>query len=416
MKLSGKILLLSLFVIALFAGCDEFGAESPSLPEIKPFAKGEKVSRTLLVYIMAENSISGDLKTDFNEIKRAAYNIPDDARLFVYFDDSDAASLPALYQFHPYKGELVESVVYAFESDVCSSDIEVMGRVLDIMFESYPTEAFDLILGSHADGWIRYRSKSAPNRTIGVDNGRNDFSDGITRTIEIEELAGLLESLPVKVDRLMFDACLMQGIEVVYALRNAADWIIGSPAEIPAYGAPYDTMVPLFFDDAAGVDDIMYEYKKFYDGESYAVVLSAVNTSCVQELADMTSMYVKAHFGLDNTHDYSGCLAYLPGGAYTSSVKRYPAYYDFNAVMKSVLADADYAAWKASLDKAVPYRVVSGSRKVYSAILLKYFPVTSDFSGISFYLPQNRTKNSYFNEQFSTTVWYTAAGWNEAGW
>ncbi|MBO7332704.1 MAG: hypothetical protein J6U64_03455, partial [Alphaproteobacteria bacterium] len=73
-----KIFFPLLFVAALFSGCDEFGGkgsgnedsgeDSSVLPNIKPFAKGETVSRTLLVYLMAENSISKALKDDFDEI------------------------------------------------------------------------------------------------------------------------------------------------------------------------------------------------------------------------------------------------------------------------------------------------------------------------------------------------------------
>lgn len=415
-----KIFLLLVSSIMLFIGCDEFGVDTPALPDIKPFIKGETVSRTLLVYIMAENSISGDLESDFNEIKRAAYEIPDDARLFVYFDNSDTTRLPSLYQYHAYDGKLVENVVYTFEEDICSSDIIALGTVLDVIFNDYPTLSFDMIMGSHASGWIRSQSQSAPNRTIGIDNGKNDFSNNTTATIEIEELAQLLERIPVKIDRLMFDACLMQGVETAYALRNAADWIIGSPAEIPSYGAPYDKVVPLFFDADAGVEDIMYEYKIDYDGMRSGVVLSAIRTCHMQELADTTSRYVNDYMPVDKSNYYMSCLAYIPGGAYTKKAK-YPCCFDLVAVMKKIVKDADdYENWKAVFDKAVPYIMVSdtagGTKTVWSQIVYKYFEVKGEFGAVSAYIPQNKEQNSYFNEQFRTTEWYVAAGWCKAGW
>ena len=401
---------------ALFTGCDEWGKglgddfteESVVLPDIKPFQKGETVSRTLLVYLVAENSISNDLTADFNEIKAAAYNLPDDVRLFVYFDNSNAELLPTLYQYHPYDGDLFENVVYTFEEDVCSSDIAVMGQVLDLVFVDYPTEAFDMVMGSHADGWIRYNQKSAQNRTIGIDNGRNTYSNNITKTIEIEELAALLERLPVKVDRLMFDACLMQGVEVAYALRNSANWIIASPAEIPAYGAPYDKVVPLFFNQDSSVEDIMYEYKKSYDNEYYGVVLSAVCASYMQELATSTRACVEKYFNVDSSNKYTGSIAYVPGKA--------PAYYDINSVMKRTLDAADYECWKSVFNKAVPYIMVSNSKKVWSGIAYSIVSVGDDAGAVSAYFPQNKSLNSSFNNDFRTTEWYSAAGWDVAGW
>ena len=413
MNLLRKIFLFVPVIATLFAGCDYSDALEESdksvLPQIKPFIKGDTVSRTLLVYIMAENSISSDLSRDFVEIKDGAYALSDDVRMFVYFDNSDAERMPALYQYHPYNGGLIENVVYSFDEDVCSSDTVVLGQVLDVIFTDYPTRNFDLIMGSHADGWKRHNQRTAPNRTIGIDNGKNSYSNDINTTIEMEELAALLERMPVKVDRLMFDACLMQGVEVAYALRNAADWIIASPAEIPAYGAPYDKVVPLFFDAYSDVEDIMYEYKKAYDNEYYGVVLSAIRTSYLQEFADSTRRYAEKYFDIASPRNFYNCTGYVPGGI--------PAYYDMNSVMKKFLDESDYTQWKTVYDKVVPYVMVSNSKMVYSAIAGgRIVYISSDCGAVSAYFPQDRVANRRYNEDFKTTEWYKAAGWDVAGW
>lgn len=404
-----KLLLSLVLVVALFSCCEKTGPDLPYKPGTNPLVKGDTVSRTLLVYLMAENTLTDFLRDDYDEIKLAALGLADDVRLFVYFDNSDATRLPALYQYHPSKGELLENEIYTFEKDVCSSDTAILGKVLDVIFTDYPTKAFDLILGSHADGWKRHHAKSAPDRIIGIDNGKNNkYSNTITTTIEMEELAALLEQQPVKVDRLMFDACLMQGVEVAYALRNSANWIIASPAEIPAYGAPYDKVVPEFFNPDSNVEDIMLEYKNAYDSESDAVVLSAVHASCMQELADSTRHYVNKYFYLGSENDFSKSLAYVPGRA--------PAYYDINPIMKNTLDSLEYVRWKAVFDKAVPHIMVSNSRKVYSAIAPAIVTVTDDYGAVSAYFPQNRYANNGLNEDFRTTEWYRAAGWDVAGW
>ena len=421
-----KILFCFLFLVTLFASCDEFGnghengansggtpnVGSPGLPAIKPFVKGDTVSRTLLLYLMAENSISDYLEDDYDEIKCAAYSLPDDARMFVFFDNSDTTRLPSLVQYHPYNGRLVENVVYEFKQDVCSSDTAVLGKVLDVVFANYPTCAFDLVMGSHADGWVRHHAKSAPNRIIGIDNGKNSYRDDITTTIEIEELAALLERMPLKVDRLMFDACLMQGVEVAYALRNAANWIIASPAEIPANGAPYHKVVPEFFNPASGVEGVMREYKADYDNEYYASVFSAVRTEFMQELADVTGIYVEKYFSADTVNNYTSCLAYAPRVA--------PAYYDVNSVMKKFLDAADYEHWRSVFDKAVPYIMVSdsksGSSKVWSNKSNSLVYITDDCGAVSAYFPQNKVANKTSHADFRTTEWYNAAGWAGAGW
>lgn len=207
----------------------------------------------------------------------------------------------------------------------------------------------------------------------------------------------------------MFDACLMQGVEVAYALRNAADWIIASPAEIPAYGAPYDKVVPLFFDAYSDVEDIMYEYKKAYDNEYYGVVLSAIRTSYLQEFADSTRRYVEKYFDIASPRNFYNCTSYVPGNI--------PAYYDMNSVMKSVLDVADYESWKNVLGNVFPYVMASNSKMVYSAIAGgRIVYISSDCGAVSAYFPQDRVANRRHNEDFKTTEWYKAAGWDVAGW
>ena len=90
---------------------------------------------------------------------------------------------------------------------------------------------------------------------------------------------------------------------------------------------------------------------KDYDNEKYGVVLSAVCTSYIQELADATRNSVEKYFNISVVNNYNSCLAYVP--------RKAPAYYDMNSVMKKFLAVDEYESWKAVFDKAIPYIMVS---------------------------------------------------------
>lgn len=421
-RISLFIFLLSLF----FAGCEEYSGEFPAVPAI---TKGDTVKRTLLIYMMAENSLSRPplndyAKKDMLEIKRGAMELDDNSRLFLFIDNNDTTALPAIYQYHKYNERLYENKVFSFEKDVCSSDTTILGKVLDVLLKDYPTKELDLIMWSHSSGWVRGPEKSAPLRSIGIDNEKNSyFSDEITTTIEMEELACLLERLPLKVDRLMFDACFMQCVEVAYALRNSANWIIASPAEIPGNGAPYEKMVPAFFTDNNSVEDIMDEYKEEYDTSVYGgVVLSAVKLSEVEQLANTARLFVEKYISADNSNSYNGLFSYLPGGAYNNTPP-HPSYYDINAVMKSLLASGEYETWRSSLEKAVPCLKVSDTKKWYSIFVgnssWKTHLVDVDMDvccGVSMYLPQKTSYCTKFNRDFRTTEWYEVAGFDKAGW
>ena len=133
-----------------------------------------------------------------------------------------------------------------------------------------------------------------------------------------------------------------------------------------------------------------------------------IHAAYMQELADVTCRYVEEYFNTNSANNYSACLAYVPGKA--------PAYYDMNSVMKKILDEDDYAEWKAAFDKAVPYSMVSNSRKVWSNIAYKPVLVDDSCGGLSAYFPRNMQQNAACNKDFKATEWYKAAGWDVAGW
>ena len=404
---------LSAWVIIIFSlfSCDTTPPDVPVRPDLN---KGDTVSHTLLLYAMAENSLSNYVLSDIDEIFKATHSIPNDCRLFAFVDDSNPSYTPYICQFYNNDGVPVKDTIFVFDNDFCSSDTVALAGVLDMLLTDYPTKTLDLVMWSHGDGWLRNNKKTVPARSIGVDNGKNSYSNVSTDVIDIEELAAVLENQPVKIERLMFDACFMQTVETVYALRNAAEWIIASPAEIPGDGAPYDRLVPLFFSLTAGVKDIIDEYKLAYDSSSTGVVLSAVKCGNMQLFADATYPYVKKYFNKDSIINVGNVFSYLNNGYYSSSVS-YPAFFDMNAVMLRYLNDSEYAEWKKILDETVYY--LNYSEKWYTAVLGRYIEVDPIIcSGLSMYIPQDGGRNAEFNADFSTTEWYSAAGWNEAGW
>ena len=399
-----------LIVFSLFS-CEIDKPDAPKYPIAK---KGDTVSRTLIVYAMAENSLSNYVFSDIDEIFAAATEIPDNCRLFTFVDNSDVNNSPYICQFYNNNGVSAKDTVFVFEEDFCSSESSALNDVLEMILTDYPTETLDIVMWSHGNGWLRHNPQKVPFRSIGVDNGKNSYSNSAVDVIEIEELATVLESLPVRVNRLMFDACFMQSVEVAYALRNSVDWIIASPAEIPGDGAPYDKIVPLFFSQTVSVGEIIDAYKEDYDASDTGVILSAVKCDELEYLAEATYTYVKKYFDKDAAVNVDNLFSYLNSGYYSSSVS-YPAFYDMNAVMKKSLGTLEYIEWKKALYAAVQYLNYSDSW--YTAVLGRYIAVDSDVcSGISMYIPQVESYRDVFNADFATTEWYSAAGWNETGW
>ena len=91
-----------------------------------------------------------------------------------------------------------------------------MKQVLNDIIQMYPAQEYRLILWSHGTSWLPAGSSL---RSFGEDSGKQ---------MNIPDLA---ENLPIKFDFILFDACLMGSVEVVYELKEKANFIISSSTE-----------------------------------------------------------------------------------------------------------------------------------------------------------------------------------------
>lgn len=396
----------SLSFFALFSCKD-----SIHLPDVSSYDDCDTARCLTFAYMIAENSLSPYARADINEMIQGAADIPDDCKMVLFVDD---ITLPRICHIYNDGKETRCDTVKVFSKDFCSSDISRMQEVVDWVLTRYPAHSMNLIMWSHANGWLRGRNAPA-NRSVGIDNEKNNYSNNETTVIEMEELSALLEALPVKVKLLMFDACFMQAAEVAYELRNSAEWIVASPAEIPADGAYYKTMMAPLFTSPLDVEAVIQAYYDHYKDDRNGVVLSAVKCSAMQEFANCTAAYIPKFFSRAVATATDGIFSYLLGGYIVGTSAFYPQYIDANALMYNVLPYDEYLVWRKALDEAVPYKAASDSW--YSAPHRRTYTVDHElYSGLSMYLPTENAYYSLFNNHFSTTAWYKAVGWDTAGW
>lgn len=401
------LLIFSLILCAVSHGCKE---SDDAVGGNRVLAPGDSAARTVLVYIMGENSLAGNVRSDLMEMKRGANALPDSCYLLAFVDD---VNVPYICRFHKNRSNVsLCDTVYKFKEDFYSTDTARFKEVVTWVLEEYPSDNFGLVMWSHGTGWLYDTGK---NRSIGIDNGKNSYENiaPSARWMEVDDLARVLENLPVKTDFVFFDACFMQCVEVAYAMRSSADWLVGSPAELPADGAPYDRIIPSLFSFPFDAKELIEQYKDAYP-EDDGVLLSAVKCSAMERLAEVTAMYVPACFSRDSLVNDSKVFSYLPGG-YFSYYIDYPDYPDMNGQMMLRLSNDAYLQWKEAFDEAVPYKVAS--RQWFSAF--EYEPTVVNFlqyGGVSMYVPRERSEYSTFNSFFRKTEWYDATGWGSAGW
>lgn len=410
MKLINVVTALLLLFCVAACNDDSFAPAPDNAPLI---GAGDEARQLLFIYMVADNNLDDYAQLDLQEVLQAAHTVPNDCYLLAFIDDKNN---PRVLRYFNNKGVGDYETVYNLGREFASCDIAEMRVLFDWVEQNYPAKIVDMIFWSHATGWLYDDKRRVAQYSFGYDINAGDESD--CSRMYVEELATLLQERDTKPSRLMFDACFMQCAEVAYALRDCADWIIASPAEIPGYGAPYNTIVPLFFDATATPQDIIDAYKAEYDGGDTGVVLSAVHCAAMQQLADATAVAVKSVLGAVSGSDCRDVFSYLPGG-YFGKNNSFPNFFDMNSVMEKYLSSAAYKMWKAALDKALPYRC--SNREWYSSVLdfdgeitaEDYIELGDSWCGMSMYLPNTDSRFNNFNTSFKLLEWFEAAAWNE---
>jgi len=168
--------------------------------------------------------------------------------------------------------------------------------VLKYAVSRYPaTRDYGLVLWGHSTGWLINSDSLAYTRAYGVDNGINSATIDVGKWMNVPTLARVLKKLPHM--RFIFaDCCMFMCLESLYELRDVADFIIGSPAEVPQDGAPYQTVVPAMFDYDNFATKIVDNYyvQKNGPNKDLDLPLTVVKTSEMEPLAKATRTALQA--------------------------------------------------------------------------------------------------------------------------
>lgn len=274
-----------------------------------------------LVYMIADNDLASYAIKDINEMESAFVPNGKDKWL-VYIDTYASAELPqhpVLLEIIPDKSDEIKSkIVYSYPEQN-SADKHVLKTILKDAFSLYKgvTKPKGLILWSHGNAWlpnnysIESNRKSAKNTSetpIFKSFGRDNIPK--TSSMEITDLAESLQ--PYHFEYILFDACFMASIEVLYELRYSADFFIASPAEILADGFPYQKIIS-YLTNNLQLEKAVENYYNYYasqKGVHQSATITLVESRFLDELASickkMTSeIKEKITFQVSNLQQYS---------------------------------------------------------------------------------------------------------------
>ncbi|MFA7116906.1 MAG: clostripain-related cysteine peptidase [Bacteroidales bacterium] len=234
------------------------------------------IKQSLLIYMVDNNNLLSYAENNINDIM-SSY-LPKDlndgsgdvlllyTRVNNFFNsDDNIGDGPHLVRVYKDGDDVKYEILKEYEKSINSATKEQLKSVLDLAYNLYPGEENGLILWDHGTGWLPAvnSSKEAP-KTYGFENNKS---------IDVQDLP---EALGRKYYYIIFDACLMGGVEVEYELKDNADFIIASQTEIMGSGFPYNLVVKdLLFLNKANLHQVSEDYYNYYNdnnNQPYATI------------------------------------------------------------------------------------------------------------------------------------------------
>ena len=279
--------LLSILALLLLASCSHEDVPTPP------------ARRTLIVWLAGDNNLSAETDDKLEAIAHGWDNLSADAatanNLIVYQDRQDQA--PRLLQV--FAGGRYNTL-HTYHEDQNSCSPTVWSEVLHQAIAAAPAQDYGLLFFSHATGWLPAGNYPTPATTPSEAEDAAAASSSQTRTIGRDrdsemELADFAATIPNGQFRfILFEACLMGGIEVAYELRHKADYLLVSPAEIlsPGFTELYPQMIPLLFGAAQEDENRLANFARLYydaynahTGYTRSATVSLLRTRALEPLA-----------------------------------------------------------------------------------------------------------------------------------
>lgn len=341
--------------------------------------------RTVIVYLGVDNNFSGE---DDEKIAGLTEGWKENftGHLLVYADPRPKGSGSDNPQGEPYLTEILWENGKAVAREVKrykesnSADPVVFRRVLSEIVDEYPAQSYGLVVLSHASGWLPSNTLVSPRSVI---------SDG-GKEMEVRDF---VTALPVKMSFVIFDACLMGGVEVAYEFKDYADYLVFSPAEVLVPGFVYKTMMGHLMKEKPDLTAVAREFYEYYDKLSGAWRSATVTVLDVSKMEALTKLAKELLAGVDGEKRLN-----------IGHIQRYGygwnnLYFDLGDYLETLYPQR-VGEIEAALNTCIVYKAhtpgyYSAGNGSYSAI--------DFYSGLTVYIPQEAYP--YMNNEYKKMKW-----------
>ena len=218
------------------------------------------------------------------------------------------------------------------------------------------------------------------------------------------DLDDLVGAIPDDVfDFIAFDACYMGCVEVIYALRHKADYIISSCYEVVNSGFPYHIITRDLLNGS--LMKICREFHTYYNSLSGWERMAGISLVKTDELDSLARCFGKivAEYGEDIPKlDENGVQCF---DRFSNHV-----FYDLEDLADKLNIKKEYLMeLRLQLERVVPYKVSTayifpGDREQIKV---------DKYCGMSVYIPFEKYETGGLNADFRATEWSMATGYGQ---
>lgn len=362
-------------------------------------------TRTLLVYLAGDNNLSAISQIPQSILSVWKYT---GNHCIIYYDAPDAT--PKLLSLRggcsTSHTPFIETIAEYKEEN--SASAAVFERVIHDVFEMYPADSYGLLFCSHSSGWLPTGTLAKPSgRSIGSDQNPGTSATSGYKEMELSNFATAIADR--QFDFIIFESCLMAGVEVAYELRNKTKYILASSAEIlsPGFLPIYKSSFNNLMNTKVPVEESLKEWGLNYfnemntqSGVRRSATLSLIKTEKMAELASQTSKIIKNKNISKEKPDLSFLQHFDRPGSYGDNPVA-PRYFDFGEYIKQLTEPSQYAIFSALMDNIVIWKASTP----YFMEGDNGFPIQSH-SGLTTYIEQDIFP--FLNEAWRLTAWRQA--------
>jgi len=377
-----------------------------SCEEIVPYPKpeGGTYNRVVILASMGFNDLDTDLRADIEDIlgKIPNTSLPSaggkDA--FIIFEHTTAAYHKYNIKTSPhiinvtrdFAGRAVLDTLKTFGEGTFVTDKGTIKEALSFICQQFPCDHYGLIISSHGSGWLPekyYHYNKLVSGTALTSVGQEFISEGGKMDYDETDIRDLVTAIPMHLDYLLFDACLMGGIEVAYELRDKADIIGMSAAEIYADGFDYEKMLDRLL--GSGDPDPEAVCRDYFEHADEGTIC-CLKTDGLEHLASISKdLFSRYRDGLSK-------IKWSNVQGYFRNSRHY--FYDFLDILdKAGVSEADRSEVAEALNSIILYKNAS---PWFDTIQIR------TFCGLSMYLPAHGKADLV--DYYKTLEWNKATG------